>query len=58
MLYFEQGKSVNTLLKKMLSERTYDYWVDAENPRVHLIFENENEKRLEESMDLCEIIFR
>ncbi len=39
------GKS--TLLKKMFQNRTQVLWLDAENPDVHLIFENANAKRLE-----------
>lgn len=39
------GKS--TLLKKMFSNRTDVLWFDAENPDVHLIFENATAKRLE-----------
>jgi hypothetical protein len=38
------GKS--TLLKKMFSERKDVLWLDAENPDVHLIFENANAKRI------------
>jgi len=39
------GKS--TLLKSIFSERKDVLWLDAENPDVHLIFENANAKRLE-----------
>ena len=38
------GKS--TLLKKMFSNTTDVLWLDAENPDVHLIFENATTTRL------------
>lgn len=48
------GKS--TLLKKMFIERTDVLWLDAENPDVHLIFENANAKRLELFFETNKII--
>jgi predicted AAA+ superfamily ATPase len=39
------GKS--TLLKTMFQNRSQVLWLDAENPDVHLIFDNANVKRLE-----------
>jgi len=48
------GKS--TLLKKLFANHKDVLWLDAENPDVHLIFENTNAKRLELFFETNQII--
>jgi predicted AAA+ superfamily ATPase len=48
------GKS--TLLKNLFANHNAVLWLDAENPDVHLIFENANAKRLELFFETSQII--